>query len=172
MKFFNQAGFADPWLAYDQYQLSVALPRPLPASHQHGDFLVATHKGREPALPRAASAAARPDEPEQCYWLGHPFQLMAATFFDDEEAGNLALHLRGNQNRAGFRQGLHPGRGVRHVAIDLARRIQHHGPGFEADADLKFRLSDTSILAVQIGQSPSTAPPARRARRRSRARTD
>jgi hypothetical protein len=79
---------------------------------------------------------------------------MAATFFDDEEAGDLALHRRCNQNRAGFRQGLHPCRGVGHVAIDLARRIHHYGAGFEADAGPEFRLSDISILAVQAGQSP------------------
>jgi len=34
------ACFAD-----DQYQLALALPRPLPAWHQHGDFLIATTSG-------------------------------------------------------------------------------------------------------------------------------
>jgi hypothetical protein len=38
------------------------------------------------------------------------------------------------------------------VAIDLGRRIHHHGADFEADAGLKFRLSDTSTLAVQVGE--------------------
>jgi hypothetical protein len=78
-------------------------------------------KGRKLAPAGAAAAAACPDEPEQCHWLGHSFQLMAAAFFDDEEAGDLALHLGRNQDRAGFRQGLHPCGGVRHVAVDLAR---------------------------------------------------
>ena len=32
--------------------------------------------------------------------------------------------------------------------VNLAHRIRHHGAGFEADAVLKFRLSDTSIPAV------------------------
>jgi hypothetical protein len=73
---------------------------------------------------------------------------MEATLFDGEEAGDLALHLRCHQNRAGFRQGLHPCRGVGHVAKDLARRVHHHGAGFETDAGLKLRLSDTSILAI------------------------
>jgi hypothetical protein len=76
---------------------------------------------------------------------------MTAAFFDDEEAGDLALYLRCHQNRAGFRQGLHPCGGVGHVAVDLACCIHHHGPGF---AGPQFRLSDTSILAVQVGESP------------------
>jgi len=78
---------------------------------------------------------------------------MTAALFDDEEAGDLALYLRCNQNRAGFRQGLHPCRSVGRVAVDLAHRIHHHGASFEADAGLKFWLSDTSILAVQVGKS-------------------
>src|SRR5215469_13968001 len=102
MKFFNQAGFADPWLAYDQYQLSVALPRPLPASHQHGDFLVATHKGREPALPRAASAAARPNNPVQRHRLRHAFEFVTAALLRDKQPGDLALYPRGDHNRARF----------------------------------------------------------------------
>ena len=53
MEFLNEARLTNPWLAYGQHQLAVPLPRPLPAPHQHGDFLVATHKGREPALPGA-----------------------------------------------------------------------------------------------------------------------
>jgi len=64
MEFFNEPRLADPRLANNQHQLAVALPRPLPAPHQHGDFLVATNQRREMALPRAPSAAARPHEPE------------------------------------------------------------------------------------------------------------
>jgi hypothetical protein len=128
--------------------LAVARSRPLPAPHQHRHLFVATDEARKLTHAGAAFAAACPDEPEQCHWLGHSFQLMAATFFDDEETGDLALHLRRNQYRAGFRQGLHSCRSVGHVAVDLARHIHHHGAGFEADASLEFRLSDTGILAV------------------------
>jgi hypothetical protein len=154
MKFFNQTRLAEPRLADDQHKLSLAVPRPLPAPHQHRHFLLATDEGRKLTQPGAASAAACPDEPEQRHWLGHSFQLTAAAFFDDEEAGDLALHLRGNQNCAGLRQGLHPCGGVGHVSVDLPRSIHHHGPGFKADAGLKFRLSDSSTLAVQVGESP------------------
>ena len=94
MKFFDQARFTQAWLTDDQRQLALALPRPLPAPHQHHHFLLAADERRKLTHGGAASGAACPDEPEQCHWLGNPFQLMAATFFDDEEASELALHLR------------------------------------------------------------------------------
>ena len=59
MKFLDQAGFAQPRLADDHHQLAVALPRPLPAPHQHRHFVVAADERGEIALPGTASAAAR-----------------------------------------------------------------------------------------------------------------
>ena len=64
MKFFDQARLTQARLAHDQYQVALALPRPLPAPHQHCDFLIAPDKRREMALARAASASARPYKPE------------------------------------------------------------------------------------------------------------
>jgi hypothetical protein len=58
MKFFHQARLTQAWLAHDQYQLTVALPRSFPAPHQHGGFFFATDERREMALPRAAPATA------------------------------------------------------------------------------------------------------------------
>jgi hypothetical protein len=60
---------------------------------------------------------------------------------------------RGDQNRAGLGQRLHPRRDVGHIAIDLAGRIHHRRAGFEADASDKLRLAGTSILAVEVGES-------------------
>ena len=65
MEFLNEPRFADSRLADDQHQLALALPRPLPAPHQHGDFLVAANKRRQVTLPHTAPAAARPNDPEQ-----------------------------------------------------------------------------------------------------------
>jgi hypothetical protein len=98
MKFFDQARFTQAWLADDQQQLALALPRPFPAPHQHGDFLIATHKRGQMTLPSAASAAARTDEPEQRRQLGHSLERMRAALLDDEQSGDLTLHLRGDQN--------------------------------------------------------------------------
>jgi hypothetical protein len=64
MKFFDQAQFTQAWLTDDQHQLALALPRPLPAPHQHGDFLIATHKRGQMTLPSAAPATACSHEPE------------------------------------------------------------------------------------------------------------
>src|SRR4029077_7924065 len=73
MKFLNQARFAETGLAYDQHQLPVALPRPLPAPHQHGDFFLTADKRSEMALSRAASATAGSYKLEQRYRLWHAF---------------------------------------------------------------------------------------------------
>jgi hypothetical protein len=64
VKFFDKARFTQAWLADDQHHLALALPRALPASHQHGDFLIATHKRCEMTLPSTAPATACPHEPE------------------------------------------------------------------------------------------------------------
>ena len=64
MEFLNEPRLADSGFADDRHQLALALPRPLPAPHQHGDFLVAAHKRRQVTLPGTAPAAARPNDPE------------------------------------------------------------------------------------------------------------
>ena len=46
------------------------------------------------ALPGAASAAARPNEPEQRHRLRHAFEFMAAALLGDEQACDLPLHPR------------------------------------------------------------------------------
>ena len=134
LKFLDQPRLAQARLANDQHQLPVALPRPLPAPHQHGDFLVATDQRREMALPRAASATARPHEPEQRHRLRHAFEFVAAALLGDEQAGDLALHPRRHHDRARLGQRLRPRRDVRRVAENLARRIDHHRPAFDPDA--------------------------------------
>ena len=152
VKFLDQARLAEARLADDQHQLPVALPRPLPAPHQHGDFLVATDERREMALPRAASAAARPHEPEQRHRLGHAFECLAAALLGDEQAGDLALHPRRDHDRARLGQRLHPRRDVGRVAVNLARRIDHYRAGFDADAGGERRLARAGVLAVQLGE--------------------
>jgi hypothetical protein len=62
---------AESRLADNHRQLSVTLPRSFPPAHQHGDFFLATDERREVALPRAASAAACPNQSKQRHWLWH-----------------------------------------------------------------------------------------------------
>jgi hypothetical protein len=58
--------------------LAIALPGSLPAAHQHGYFLIATHQWGEMALRSAAPAATRPNYSEQGHWLRHAFEFVAA----------------------------------------------------------------------------------------------
>jgi len=152
MKLLDQARLAEPRLANDLHQLAVALTRPLPAPHQHCDFLVAADQRREIARPRAASAAARPHQPEQSHRLGHAFEFMAAALLGDEQASDLALHPRRDHDRARLGERLHPRRDVGGVAEDLARRIHYHRTSFDADAGGERRLARAGVLAVQLGQ--------------------
>jgi hypothetical protein len=55
------------------------------------------------ALPRAASAAACPDQPEQRHRFGHAFEFVVAALLDDEQASDLALHSRCHYDHAWLR---------------------------------------------------------------------
>jgi hypothetical protein len=70
--------------AHNQNQLPIVLPCPLPAPHQHGDFLVATDERRKMPL----SGAACSNDPAQYHRLRHAFQVMAAALLGDEQAGD------------------------------------------------------------------------------------
>ena len=60
----------------------------------HGDFLLAAYERRKISLPRAASATARPYQPEQRHRLRHAFQFIGAALLGDEQTSDLALHRR------------------------------------------------------------------------------
>jgi hypothetical protein len=132
--------------------LAVALTRALPAPHQHRHFLVATDERRQVALSRATSTAARPHQAEQSCGLGHTLQRVGAALLSNEEPGDLALHPRRDQNRAGFGERLHPRRNIGYVAVDLARRIEHRWARFDADAGAQLRLASGAILAVELDE--------------------
>jgi hypothetical protein len=150
MELLDQARLAQARFADDQHQLSVALPSPLPAPHQRRHFVFAANeRGKLPAL-RAAAAAARPNEPIERRRLGHALEGVGAALLGDKEPGDLALHPRGDQYRAGLGQRLHAGRDIRHVAVNLARRIHHRGAGVEPDAGGKLRLASAGILAIEL----------------------
>ena len=89
---------------------------------------------------------------------------MRAALLGDEQAGDLALHPRRDQDRARLGQRLHPRGDVRRVAENLARRIDHHRPGFDADAGGKLWLADTRVLAVDSASARWIASAARTAR--------
>jgi hypothetical protein len=81
-------------------QLPIVLPRPLPAPHQHGDLLVATDERRKMTLSGATPAAACSHDPVQRHRLRQPLKFMVAALLGHEQAGDLALHSRGDYHRA------------------------------------------------------------------------
>ena len=141
MKFLNEAAFPETGLAYDQHQLPIALPRPLPPPHQHGDFFFAADERSEIALSRAASATTGSNKLEQRHRLRHSFQFMAAALFGDKKSGDLALHLGRHYDRAWLRQHLHSRRSIGGVAINLARRIDHYRAGCDTNARVERWLA-------------------------------
>ena len=93
-------------------------------------------------------------ETKECHRLWHAFQLMAAPLLGHEKTGDLPLHLRGNYDSAWLRQRLYPRRNVGGIAVNLARRINHHRAGFDADAGVEIRLAGTGILAIDLSERP------------------
>jgi hypothetical protein len=71
VKFLEQTRLTQSRLAHDQQQLSVALPRPFPAPHQHGDFLVASDERRKMPLTRASPTTTRAYDPIERHRLRH-----------------------------------------------------------------------------------------------------
>jgi hypothetical protein len=121
-------------------------------------FLAATK------MPGAASASARAYQPEQHYWLRHALEFVAAALLSHEEARYLALHPRRDHDRARFGHNLRPRCDVRHVAENLACRVDHRRPGVDGDARGKRRLSSNAFLRFSSASGRWIASAARAAR--------
>jgi hypothetical protein len=121
---------------------------PVPAAQQHRHFVVTADQRRKITVLRAPSAAARPHQLEQGGGLGHALERVRATLFRNEQARDLTLHPRRDQHRARLGQRLHSRSDIGDVAVDLPCRIEHGGPGFEADAGCQHWLVGTLILTV------------------------
>jgi hypothetical protein len=169
MKLLDQARLAQPRLADDHYQLPVALPRTLPAPHQHCDFFVATDQRCEMALTRTASPTARTHDPEQRHRLRHAFELMAATFLGYEQARDLPLNPRRHDDRTRLGQRLRPRGDIWHAGsiAPHALRARHRSParpdsrtGPSAPAqllgDFAAHLRHRRRSRVQIGPNGKT----------------
>jgi hypothetical protein len=152
MKLLDQARLPKAWFADNRYQLPLALPRALPASHQHGDFLVATHEGGESALSGSASTAARPNDPEQQHRLRHAFEFVAAPLLGDEQPRDLTLYQRRHHHGTRFGQRLSPRGDVRYIAENFAGRVEHRRASVDGDPCGERGLARAFVLAVQLGQ--------------------
>jgi hypothetical protein len=130
--------------------LALAPTRPLPAPHQHGDFLVAAHKRGEIALSGTAPAATGADEPEQGRRFGHSFECLRAALFRNKQASDLTLYPRRDQDRARLGQCLHTRRSVRRIAVNLSCRVDHYRAGFDTDARVERWLARAGVLTVDF----------------------
>jgi hypothetical protein len=77
---------------------------------------------------------------------------VCAAPFRNEQAGDLALQLRRDQDRARLGQRLHARGNVGDVAINLAARVENGGAGFKTDAGDKLWLGCSGVLAIELGQ--------------------
>src|SRR5215470_20335176 len=104
------------------------------------------------ALSSAASCAARPHDPIKDYRLGHAFEVMAATLLDDKQPGDLALYSRRDHDRLRLGQRLCPRSDVRHIAENLAARIEHRRASVDGDPCSQCGFTRAFVLAVQRRQ--------------------
>ena len=120
--------------------MAVALPRPIPAPHQHRHFLVAADQRRELALSGAAAAAARSDQTVKRDRLRHAFEHVATVLLRHEQPGDLALDPCRSRDSARLGERLYTRRDICHVAVNLAGRVNHRWTGVEANAGDKLGL--------------------------------
>ncbi len=148
----DQARFAEARLADDGDELAFAGASAIPAAHQHRDFLVAADKGGERALAGTSACAARPHDAEERDRLGRAFQRVLPTILRDEQAGDMALHPRGDHDRARLGESLDPGGDIGRVAKNLAGPIDHDGAGLDPDASGELRQAGAGVCAVEVGE--------------------
>src|SRR5262252_11051116 len=104
------------------------------------------------ALAHTATAAARPNDPEKRHRLRHAFERVRAALLGDKQPGDLTLYPRRHHHGTRLGKRLRPRRGVRRIAVNLTRRIDHYRAGFDADAGVEIRPARTGILAVDLSE--------------------
>ena len=103
-------------------------------------------------LPRTSTTAARSYQAEDSRRFQNAFQRVRTTGLDDEQAGDLPLHLGRDDDRARLSQRLRARRDVRHIAVNFAGRVYHCRPSVKGDAGGKFGLSGAGILTIELGE--------------------
>ena len=123
MELLNEPRLAEPRFADDQHELAFASLCALPAARQHAELLLAPDEGRQ--RPRAASsaAAAGANDAKELDRLGHAFEFARALLLSDEETGDLALDVHGDEHRTRLGDGLNARGDIRRVAEHLAGRL-------------------------------------------------
>ena len=89
---------------------------------------------------------------------------MCAALFRNEQAGDLALQLRRDQDRACLGHRLHARGNVGDVAINLAARVENGGAGFKSDAATSSGLAIPAFLRLSSAKARWIESAARAAR--------
>ena len=138
-----QPRLPDAGLALHEHRLSHSVDDALPRIREHAELALPADEGRvttgrevEPT-----AHAARLHDAIEDHRLRHPFELVRAAFFDDEESCDQPLRGRADHHRVGCRRRLHACRNVRRVAehvLRLARTVRDdRRSGVHADAHLQ-----------------------------------
>ena len=151
-KLLDQPRLAHARLADDQRQLTLAFARALPAPGEKIELLLASNERRQRPRAAAPARAARANDAIECRRLGRAFQRMRAAILGDEQARDLTLNAGGDQHRSRIGQRLDPRGDIGRVAEHLARCVDHHLPGRNADAGDELRTARAGVLAVQFGE--------------------
>ena len=109
------------------------------------------------ALGRAASAAARADDPVQHHRLRHAFESVAAALIGDEQSSHLTLHPRRDNDRTRLGQGLCSCCDVGHIAENLARRVDDNRPQVDGNARSDALPDVGSGSSASIERAPATS---------------
>src|SRR5262245_47248558 len=96
-KLLNEARLADAGLADNEAELALASRRPFPPPAQEVELLLAPGERSEGAGAEPPAAARAHDPVERNRRL-RAFELMRPAILDDEEAGNLPLHVGRDQH--------------------------------------------------------------------------
>jgi hypothetical protein len=132
----------------------LAAPFLRPAKGRRNTMIVLLALYGRSSGPSSASAATCSNDPVQRHRFRHAFEVMGAAFPGDEQASDLTLHSRCDNDGTRLCQSLGSRRDVRHVAEYLARGVHHHRPRVDGNARREGWLGGALILAVLLGKRP------------------
>jgi hypothetical protein len=151
-KLFDQPRLAHPWLADDKRELTLAVPRALPATTERLELLSTPDERGQCALAAAPAGDARADNAVERHWRRHAFELVRSAVLGDEKASGLTLHRGGDEDCTRLGKGLDARSDIGRLAEHLAGRVDHHRPGGEADAGSELGRALAGAPGVEFGE--------------------
>ena len=150
VKLLHQPGLAQARLADDQRELALAFVCALPAPGEKIELLLTPDERRQRTRAAAPAAAACAHHPIERHGRRHPLELVLAAVLRDKQPGGLALHGRGDEDRARLGGALDPRGDIRRIAEHFARCVDHHLPGIKADPRGKLGRAFAGVSGVDF----------------------